>query len=178
MWGGGGGADTDSHVNSSVIIIINIYLHLYSNERKALTFKITITHTHTHARIRGTDTPHMIREITWRQTCTTGTCFFVRNSLVFRKIQLPQLTVACSATLSVFELFHVRNVGVTIDLMSRSKYWSASGPSLLRSPSPRLPHGFNYDISQTSLLYRLSLICFWHLRTLSKNRTNERTGYD
>ena len=36
---------------------------------------------------------------------------------------------------------------------------------------PRLPHGFNYDISKTSLLYRLSLICFWHLRTLSKNRT-------
>ena len=26
------------------------------------------------------------------------------------------------------------------------------------------------------LLYRLSLICFWHLRTLSKNRTNERAG--
>ena len=25
---------------------------------------------------------------------------------------------------------------------------------------PRLPHGFNYDISKTSLLYRLSLICF------------------
>ena len=41
---------------------------------------------------------------------------------------------------------------------------------------PRLPHGFNYDISNTSLLYRLSLICFWHLRTLSKNRTNERTN--
>ena len=41
---------------------------------------------------------------------------------------------------------------------------------------PRLPHGFNYDISKTSLLYRLSLICFWHLRTLSKNRTNERTN--
>ena len=40
----------------------------------------------------------------------------------------------------------------------------------------RLPHGFNYDISKTSLLYRLSLICFWHLRTLSKNRTNERTN--
>ena len=40
--------------------------------------------------------------------------------------------------------------------------------------APRLPHGFNYDISKTSLLYRLSLICFWHLRTLSKNRTNER----
>ena len=59
------------------------------------------------------------------------------------------------------------------DLMSRSKYWSASGPSLLRSPSPPSPHGFNYDISKTSLLYRLSLICFWHLRTLSKNRTNE-----
>ena len=31
-----------------------------------------------------------------------------------------------------------------------------------------------YDISKTSLLYRLSLICFWHLRTLSKNRTNEQ----
>ena len=64
------------------------------------------------------------------------------------------------------------------DLMSRSKYWSASGPSLLRSPSPPplLPHGFNYNISKTSLLYRLSLICFWHLRTLSKNRTNERTA--
>ena len=62
------------------------------------------------------------------------------------------------------------------DLMSRSKYWSASGPSLLRSPSPPSPHGFNYDISKTSLLYRLSLICFWHLRTLSKNRTNERTN--
>ena len=53
------------------------------------------------------------------------------------------------------------------DLMSRSKYWSASGPSLLRSPPPlppppppRLPHGFNYNISKTSLLYRLSLICF------------------
>ena len=28
------------------------------------------------------------------------------------------------------------------DLMSRSKYWSASGPSLLRSPSPPSPHGF------------------------------------
>ena len=40
---------------------------------------------------------------------------------------------------------------------------------------PISPHGFNYDISKTSLLYRLSLICFWHLRTLSKNRTNERT---
>ena len=39
---------------------------------------------------------------------------------------------------------------------------------------PRLPHGFNYDISKTSLLYSLCLICFWHLRTLSKNRTNER----
>ena len=39
---------------------------------------------------------------------------------------------------------------------------------------PVSPHGFNYDISKTSLLYRLSLICFWHLRTLSKNRTNER----
>ena len=25
---------------------------------------------------------------------------------------------------------------------------------------PRLPHGFNYHISKTSLLYRLSLICF------------------
>ena len=25
---------------------------------------------------------------------------------------------------------------------------------------PRLPHDFNYDISKTSLLYRLSLICF------------------
>ena len=40
------------------------------------------------------------------------------------------------------------------DLMSRSKYWSASGPSLLRSPSPPppvSPHGFNYDISKTSL---------------------------
>ena len=47
------------------------------------------------------------------------------------------------------------------DLMPRSKYWSASGPSLLRSPpSPRLPHGFNHNISKTSLLYRLSLICF------------------
>ena len=46
------------------------------------------------------------------------------------------------------------------DLMSRSKYWSASGPNLLRSPSPRLPHGFNYNISKTSLLYILSLICF------------------
>ena len=43
-------------------------------------------------------------------------------------------------------------------------------------PPPRLPHGFNYDISKTSLLYRLSLICFWHLRTLSKNRTNEEAG--
>ena len=41
---------------------------------------------------------------------------------------------------------------------------------------PVSPHGFNYDISKTSLLYRLSLICFWHLRTLSKNRTNERTN--
>ena len=41
-------------------------------------------------------------------------------------------------------------------------------------PPPVSPHGFNYDISKTSLLYRLSLICFWHLRTLSKNRTNER----
>ena len=41
---------------------------------------------------------------------------------------------------------------------------------------PPSPHGFNYDISKTSLLYRLSLICFWHLRTLSKNRTNERTA--
>ena len=40
-------------------------------------------------------------------------------------------------------------------------------------PPPRLPHGFNYDISKTSLLYSLCLICFWHLRTLSKNRTNE-----
>ena len=59
---------------------------------------------------------------------------------------------------------------------SQSKYWSASGPSLLRSPSPPSPHGFNYDISKTSLLYRLSLICFWHLKTLSKNRTNERTN--
>ena len=39
---------------------------------------------------------------------------------------------------------------------------------------PVSPHGFNYDISKTSLLYRLSLICFWHLRTLSKNRTNEQ----
>ena len=52
------------------------------------------------------------------------------------------------------------------DLMSRSKYWSPSGPSLLRSlsppppPPPVSPHGFNYDISKTSLLYRLSLICF------------------
>ena len=27
-------------------------------------------------------------------------------------------------------------------------------------PQPRLPHGFNYNISKTSLLYRLSLICF------------------
>ena len=43
-------------------------------------------------------------------------------------------------------------------------------------PPPVSPHGFNYDISKTSLLYRLSLICFWHLRTLSKNRTNERTN--
>ena len=41
---------------------------------------------------------------------------------------------------------------------------------------PVSPHGFNYDISKTSLLYRLSLICFWHLRTLSKNRTNEQTN--
>ena len=40
--------------------------------------------------------------------------------------------------------------------------------------TPPSPHGFNYDISKTSLLYRLSLICFWHLRTVSKNRTNER----
>ena len=39
---------------------------------------------------------------------------------------------------------------------------------------PVSPHGFNYDISKTSLLYRLSLICFWHLRTLSKNRTNQK----
>ena len=43
-------------------------------------------------------------------------------------------------------------------------------------PHPLLPHGFNYNISKTSLLYRLSLICFYHLRTLSKNRTNERTA--
>ena len=27
-------------------------------------------------------------------------------------------------------------------------------------PTPVFPHGFNYDISKTSLLYRLSLICF------------------
>ena len=27
-------------------------------------------------------------------------------------------------------------------------------------PPPSLPHGFNYDISKTSLFYRLSLICF------------------
>ena len=26
-------------------------------------------------------------------------------------------------------------------------------------PPPRLPHGFNYNISKTSLLYKLSLIC-------------------
>ena len=40
-------------------------------------------------------------------------------------------------------------------------------------PPPHLPHGFNYDISKTRLLYRLSPICFYHLRTLSKNRTNK-----
>ena len=39
------------------------------------------------------------------------------------------------------------------------------------------PHGFNYNISKTSLLYRLSLICFWHLRTSSKNRTNDAKSH-
>ena len=61
------------------------------------------------------------------------------------------------------------------DLMFRSKYRSASGPSLLRSPSPRLPHGFNYDISKTSLLYIVPnmLLASEDIKQKQNERTNE-----
>ena len=54
------------------------------------------------------------------------------------------------------------------DLMSRSKYWSASGPSLLRSPSPPPPPTVSPMV--LTMIYPKQayfIDCPWHLRTLS-----------
>ena len=103
-----------SHDNTHTHARTHAPTHAYA----ACTHARTHTHIHTHTHAPYDKGDHLEANVYNRYSV-----FFVRNSLVFsRKIQLPQLTVACSATLSVFELFHVRNVGVTIDLMSRSKY--------------------------------------------------------
>ena len=46
-----------------------------------------------------------------------------------------------------------------------------SAPPPPPPPTPHLPHGFNYDM--TCLLYRLSLICFYHQRDI-KQKQNEQ----